>query len=603
MRTRRAAIAVVASLAAGAIGVVTTSGPVAAAPATGEVCFVEVAYPVALRRVATASEVTAGAARMRTGTTQATFVRGLARSDERSRLEVKLLYATARLAPPDAAALATWTARLRAGARVRDVGAAIISGPEMWAALGQDVAAYVFHLYEAVLDRSIGGTSLAERDYWVDQVAARGREWVARRFFGAVEWRAARVDRLYREILGRAPDASGRAYWIQRLATLDDIELVVNLAVSRELRTRTDRACPQHGTLTTSAIAHDPDSSGPAISGDGATIVMWTATKLAADDTNGRGDVYVWDRADDRMTRLTDTRTPTPPAEVAISDDGDTVVFSTFAAVLPVDTDATLDVYRWDRGTGAVSLLTTDPTRAAYSPEVSADGEVVLYVSKSPPDAGFEASRDLRVLDVGAGTTTVVPGSATTGIPLSTSLSADGSAVAWTVSFALFHWDRGTGTTTAVDPADVGGSAVLDLALSGDGSLIAFGVSDAPPTDFPDGGAPDGVYLWDQATGVTTIEVEAPSIGGPVWPQLSADGSVLTFVVTRDTIAPGGVGGFDLYRRDLTAGVTARIVRAPAPQAYQLTYVDLSADGDHAVFATIAATSPFRRLAVWDRDV
>lgn len=592
MTIRRAAIALLAAVTAGGV-VASPIGPAAAAPERSASCFVEVAYPVVLRRDPTAAEVDVEAARLLAGTSQATFVRGLARSQERSIVEVRQLYATASSGPAEPSDLTDWAARIRAGARVRDVGAAIFAAA--WAEGYLDDERYVEYLYWLVLGR--GGSS-TDSAYWVAQLEARGREWVARRFFGAVEWRSSRVDRLYREILGRAPDAAGRTYWVDRLRTLDDIELVVKLTASSELRSRSDRACPARGATTVTATVIEPDPSA-ATSGDGDTVVFWTSRPLVAGDSGLSTDVYVWDRGADRLTRIP-VGAQGGLGSPAVSDDGDVAVFSTLAAIVPADTDARSDVYRWSRSTGAVTLVAAGAdVESTFQPDLSADGRFTAYTATVAPVGGAR-TLEIRLLDADTGTTTVVMSRAANDRVVSPHISADGSAVAWGDTIAgvsvVSHWDRLTGVTTSVGPDDVGGAGALEPSLSGDGSLMAFAVDGY--WGRPGSGVADGVYLWDQSTGVSRREVTAETLG-QVRPALSADGQVLVFSSFSNTLVADDLGGIDLFRRDLATGTTTRIVTEGVAGGAIGNHV-LSSDGDHVALTSTYPGSNRRLLVVWD---
>src|SRR5262249_44360142 len=72
-----------------------------------------------------------------------------------------------------------------------------------------------------------------------------------------------------------------------------------------------------------------------------------------------------------------------------ISADGRYVVFSTVKDLLPMDRNNEEDVYRYDRRTGELILVSVDSANAAsgdsdsYSPVISADGTVVAFVSNA----------------------------------------------------------------------------------------------------------------------------------------------------------------------------------------------------------------------------
>lgn len=82
----------------------------------------------------------------------------------------------------------------------------------------------VYRLYSGFFTRLPDSSGLG---YWVGKVrAGRSLGWVAASFAGSNEFRrrygtlsdAAYVDLVYRNVLGRGPDASGRAHWLRKLA-------------------------------------------------------------------------------------------------------------------------------------------------------------------------------------------------------------------------------------------------------------------------------------------------------------------------------------------------------------------------------------------------
>lgn len=101
--------------------------------------------------------------------------------------------------------------------------------------------AFVFRLYDAVYDRPADDGL----DYWAGQMAAGmsgqsvaaafldSPEYAAR--FGADPSAGALIDRLYTNVLGREPDAGGRAYWEGRLAAgTTEVEMLLAFTESPE---------------------------------------------------------------------------------------------------------------------------------------------------------------------------------------------------------------------------------------------------------------------------------------------------------------------------------------------------------------------------------
>ena len=78
----------------------------------------------------------------------------------------------------------------------------------------------------------------ADVAYWVGNVPARGRGWVALQIFQSRESATTRVQALYQALLGRAAEPSAVDFWARRVVTRGDIALAVDLASSTEYLAR-----------------------------------------------------------------------------------------------------------------------------------------------------------------------------------------------------------------------------------------------------------------------------------------------------------------------------------------------------------------------------
>jgi cysteine-rich repeat protein len=131
------------------------------------------------------------------------------------------------------------------------------------------------------------------------------------------------------------------------------------------------------------------------------------ASTLVPDDTNGRSDVFVHDRASGDTSRVSVAGDGSqgdngsgfldPPS---LSADGRYVAFTTSASnLVPDDTNAVVDVVLHDRATGATTRVDTaaDGTQAGgpvmFWANVSADGRIVAFTSAAsnlvPGDTNF----------------------------------------------------------------------------------------------------------------------------------------------------------------------------------------------------------------------
>jgi len=188
---------------------------------------------------------------------------------------------------------------------------------------------------------------------------------------------------------------------------------------------------------------------GRSISGDGRFVAFWSfASNLVAGDTNGRTDVFVHDR----VTGLTE-RVSVDSAGVqangfgstgaSISADGQLVAFHSSASNLVVDdTNGRIDVFVHDRATGETERVSVDSMGNEASelstwPSLSADGRFVAFRSfASDLVAGdtngqndiFVHDRETRVTGGVSMGPVGKPGNLNSGTP---SVSGDGRFVAF----------------------------------------------------------------------------------------------------------------------------------------------------------------------------
>ena len=220
----------------------------------------------------------------------------------------------------------------------------------------------------------------------------------------------------------------------------------------------------------------------PSLSADGASVAFDAHVSLDPADQNGKPDVYLLERATNRVTLVSrnlagdagrgSSRCP------RVSGDGQRVVFeSDVTDLVEGDAPGTSDVFVFDRGTGALRRIapTTSavPTMSAR-PALSADGRVVVFDAR-PVDATpdqrthvYRASLDTTsdVEDLGEGHSATVSGDGRV-VAFVTSLHPGAPQVIRVI---------GPGLTRTVGPS-AGQTAEGDVfapALSADGQWIAY---------------------------------------------------------------------------------------------------------------------------------
>jgi Tol biopolymer transport system component len=338
-------------------------------------------------------------------------------------------------------------------------------------------------------------------------------------------------------------------------------------------------------------------------------------------DTNGDGDVFLYDRVSGTTTLV--SRTATSPSTTGdgdshaprLSADGRYLVFSSYATDLvsgQVDDDPwTEDVFLYDRVAGTTVLVsrTTAPggqTSAGGSyPSLSADGNWIAFGSTGTSlIAGqvdlLEDSNDLFLYERTTGTVTLVshfPESTTetgwghSGLP---EISDDGGWIAFVSSSSIivpgqtdtgnsdvFLYERATQTVrlasrTLASPTTAAAGNWLSFdGLSGDGSAVVFSspVATLAAQDLNGG---DDAFIYDRATGtVTALSITPPVTkrtgNGYSWGGFtSADGRWIAFGSRATNLVAGqndANGGLDVFLYDRVTGTRTLVSRAAGSPA------------------------------------
>jgi Tol biopolymer transport system component len=356
-------------------------------------------------------------------------------------------------------------------------------------------------------------------------------------------------------------------------------------------------------------------SAEPAISGNGRYVAFAShASNLVPGDINNRMDVFVRDLATG-VTRIASlgaggVQGNFRSTQPAISADGRYVAFTSDATnLVPGDTNGWPDVFVRDTLAGTTTRVSVSTTGVqadhdSAAPAISADGRYVAFVSGAttlvPGDTN--GTSDVFVHDTVTGTTERVSIGAPT-FADSPDLSADGRYVSYVSGTDVFVRDRTAGVTTWVSEGANG--TCTQSTISADGRYVVF-VSEATnlvPTD-PEPG-PD-VLIRDLVTG-TTRKVSDRTDPRPgsyaAEPDVSATGRFVAFVMTTAD------GGLHIYRRDLVTGITRLVSVAPDGTPGNLPSADpsISATGGRVAFTSAATnltagdTNGFEDIFVYGR--
>ncbi|MBI5384660.1 MAG: PD40 domain-containing protein [Verrucomicrobia bacterium] len=333
----------------------------------------------------------------------------------------------------------------------------------------------------------------------------------------------------------------------------------------------------------------------------------------------------------------------------SISSNGQVVVFSSFSDRLALfDTNEVSDIFIRDLVNGSTQMGSVDtsglPSFAWYSgsscPLLSADGQWVFFESRATNLTALVPSPHLHLFGRNLQSNqTVMIDMVVSGTNFGiraghVSVSADGRRAAFVGGAVgdLCVWDQNTGVTLWASTnmtayLGTNGYACSSPVLSANGSAVVFlaaGFSNSPTflfrheldagttallasnltaatscslsadgrfTAYDDG---TNVFLWDAQTASNVLvsmsyDGTGPANGPSKTPVLTPDGRHLAFVsAATDLVAADTGGKFQVYVRDLTAGITrlSTVNRFGAPSAVDHEFVEpsLTADGQRVAF-------------------
>lgn len=312
-------------------------------------------------------------------------------------------------------------------------------------------------------------------------------------------------------------------------------------------------------------------SWGPSLSADGRYVIFESrASNLVTNDFNGATDVFVRD-LEAGVTRLVSinaagTASADGPSESpSISTNGRVVAFASNGAnLVPGATNRLGEIYVRDWAAGVTRWATASHVLQArdsatlayggYEPALSGDGRYVAFKTRSGAVLRFDTNRDTNTVfqeffNSGSFSTYFllednprVAGRVGTNAPPPLSFSADGRYLAFITGpavqpshqYQLYRADCESWTTNVVViPVSGGAAASYMTNVTPEARLVSR---------------------------AAVVGSEIPADGRVTAATLSADGALAAFVSSgSNLIAPGTRGRFQLYVRDLAAGVTSLI--------------------------------------------
>jgi len=381
------------------------------------------------------------------------------------------------------------------------------------------------------------------------------------------------------------------------------------------------------------------ESTRPTVSADGHFVAFESlAGNLVAGDTNRRSDIFVLDRENGELERVSvgvaGAQANNDSSVPLISADGRYVVFGSAASnLVPNDTNAGYDVFLHDRQTrltirislsssGEEAAHTVDPDSPVQSAPLalSGNGRYVVFASNADNFAAGStaAPNQLYVRDLVNGLTTAVSvdssGALANDLNAEAAISADGRYVAFSSSasnlvpndtnltYDIFVRDREAGTTSRVSVnsggEEAGGvdfPASFRPSLSADGQLVTF-QSDASNLVSGDDNASTDIFVRDLANATTAL-VSTGADGTPANSSsssaaLSADGRYVLFQSGASNLVVDDTNEqMDLFVRDLTVATTTRVNVAENKAEPNASSSDgaISADGEYIAYSSSAS--------------
>ncbi|MGH9038544.1 MAG: TolB family protein [Acidimicrobiia bacterium] len=372
----------------------------------------------------------------------------------------------------------------------------------------------------------------------------------------------------------------------------------------------------------------------PWVSADGRFVAFDSdSPALVAGDTNRVRDVFVYDRATGTTERVSladdDTEADGQSQRPTLSTDGRYVAFWSDATNLVTgDTNDVADVFVVDRVDGLVRRVSVGPggvqaNGESVRPVISGDGATVAFESAArnltPKDVigrgtDTNAARDIFVHDLANDETTRVSvasdGTQGAGESLRPSMSADGRFVAFQSEAVfdsadtnkardVFVHDRESGTTTRVSLSGSeaqGDGGSFSPSLSADGRYVAFWSNAANLVGADDNAASD-VFVRDLQDGITRrSSVTSDGVegdGDSSDPSISPDGRWVAYWSAAANLVAGDSNGMrDVFLHDTQTAETIRVsVATDGSEADADCYApNVGSGGDLVAFDSEATT-------------
>jgi len=358
----------------------------------------------------------------------------------------------------------------------------------------------------------------------------------------------------------------------------------------------------------------------PIMFGDNRYVAFYSdATNLVADDTNGKGDFFVYDRALQTTERIpAGINGASDGAILSVSADGRYFAFNSLSSSLVVgDSNATSDIFIYDRQTQSYERIEgSSGAGNGYSSgaRISGDGNVVAFHSAASNLVAGDTNGNPDCFIYDRGTATIervlgVGGAQDNSGAAPTSISYDGRYVAFYSAGTnlvagdtngvsdTFIYDRVSGSFERISVASNGDQANGNsdyASISPDGRFVAF-ASEASNLVAGDTNGVRDIFVHDRLTH-TTERVSVTSSGTQLngasnIPTISDDGSIVAFHSTATNGGSDPNGTEDVFVFDLQTDTLMKLSTTSAGLAGngQSAMATVSNDGQYVAFDSFAS--------------
>ncbi len=391
------------------------------------------------------------------------------------------------------------------------------------------------------------------------------------------------------------------------------------------------------------------DSEGGSINDDGSAVVFSSrASDLVLPDDNFQQDVFLAEVEQMTITRASDAAAPGVPSQTGMgasesprmSGDGSFVVFTSMLTELdPITGQNPEDqyVFRWSAGTGAFKNLSRANNGSIANEfsdrgDISDDGSRVAFESGATNLAGDDDNQasDVFMYSEDTGLLSLISrnaeGEVVSGGGDGVRLTADGRYAVFETRAELdaaddnndldiYRVDLTDGSLTLVSRGDseqIGDDLSVSADISDDGTLVVFRSRAENLVDDDSNGEED-VFLRDLVANTTTrisVDESGEQVADRSFnPQISGDGSTVSFISFADLVSEDTDGTITAYLYDVGSGALSLVGlnAAMEPANDAVTQAFVSSDGRFVCFGTdatnIVSTPTGGRFNIYLRDL